>query len=145
MDRAVTVLLTGTVNCIWSHTIESAHIYNNTTHNTGIYGYINLLLVVEKIQKKNEGNGDIFMLTLGNNEHKLWTALETSIISIVTAVDSATRSCTWSRIASGKAFISCEKMFRNLIVKLVKLFHFINMKSVSAQGIPKISYMYMIF
>ena len=38
------------------------------THNIGLNDYINTL--VTKIRKENEGNGDIYMLTVGNSEHE---------------------------------------------------------------------------
>ena len=44
------------------------HIYHCNTHNTSLHDYINLL--VAKIYKKSEGNGDICVLTVGNSEHK---------------------------------------------------------------------------
>ena len=39
------------------------------TYNTSLNGYVDLL--VEKICNKNEGNGDIFMLTVGT---KAWNS-----------------------------------------------------------------------
>ncbi len=44
------------------------HIYNCNTHNTSLHDYINLLAA--KKYKKSEGNGDIYLLTVGNSEHK---------------------------------------------------------------------------